>query len=523
MVYAIKLLLPTLFVCALGFLVWRASFATLLSKIEYQRAWIVLFATTFVAYLGQTPMLFVIGAGLMAMFAQAYLGGEIRGKLAAYMLMIVALPPLAWQVGGVADINYLLALPGSRMLSLVLLSGPALTLMADRNYKRERWVLLMDFLVLAYQCLKLTLIAPHIANTALLRMVVENLLDVLLPYYVFSRGIRTERDLRFILSHLALGLALAASIGFAEFALRRNLYSELQYVYGYKWQLTMKLMRGDFLRVQASTPQPIVLAFEMIVALGVWTYLRGAEWRKFPVWLLYGAFLGCLLFTISRGPWIGGMIFGVALLGLRRLGIRVFVWSFLLLLAAAVIGKALGADEAVVTALGAIFGSSEADLNTINYRKQLLDAALALLKQSPWLGVPDYASQMQDLKQGEGIIDLVNTYIAIALDTGVIGLTIFLLPYVVLFRRLARVPGIALRPTTEGGLDRFAAVFLCLMIACLLTIFTTSSFGTVSFFLIMLMALPIARLTMNNNTVDIPLDLPANTPIGLNGLPLVRR
>ena len=37
-IYAIKLLLPTLFVCGLAWLVYRAAFAPLLSKVEYQRA-----------------------------------------------------------------------------------------------------------------------------------------------------------------------------------------------------------------------------------------------------------------------------------------------------------------------------------------------------------------------------------------------------------------------------------------------------------------------------------------------------
>jgi O-antigen ligase len=522
-IYAIKLLLPTLFVCALAFVLLRTSFAALLSKTEYQRAWVTLVATTLVAYLAHTPMLYVVGIGLVALFAQAFLGGGISGKLAAYMLMVVVLPPITWQMGGVGDINYLLALTGPRTLALLLLLGPAISLLGDRTYKRERWVSFLDLSVLGYQVLRLALAAPHVSNTGLLRLVVESVLDILLPYYVFSRGIRNERDLRFLLSHLALGLAMAACVGFAEFALRRGLYSELQYVYGFKWQLTMKLMRGEFLRVQASTPQPIMLAFEMIFAIGMWTYLRGPEWRRFPVLLIYGAFIGCLLFTISRGPWIGAMIFGAALLGLRKLGIRSFVWLFLSLLAGAVLAKALGADEAVMAALGAVFGSSDTDLNTINYRRQLLDAALALLKQSPWLGVPDYATQMQDLKQGEGIIDLVNTYIAIALDTGVIGVAVFLLPYALVFRRLIRVPGISLKQRDKIGASWFATVFLALMISCLLTIFTTSTFGTMTFMLTLLLALPVARLTMQNTSVDVPLDL-ANPPAyGARGLPLVRR
>jgi len=188
-----------------------------------------------------------------------------------------------------------------------------------------------------------------------------------------------------------------------------------------------------------------------------------------------------------------------------------------------VAAKAMGADEQVVAALGAIFGSSEHDLNTINYRRQLLDTTLALLKQSPWLDVPDYASQMQDLKQGEGIIDLVNSYIAIALDTGVIGLAIYLLPYVAAFRRLVKVPGISLRQPSDTGDGWFAATFLAMNISCMLTIFTTSTFSTMPFLLIMLVALPIARLTHKETAIDVPLDLAPERPLGFDGLPYARR
>jgi O-antigen ligase len=497
-IYAIKLLLPTLVVIALAWLVLRASFATLLSAVEYQRAGAVLILTTIIAFLGHTPMLFSVSIGVMALVAQSMLGGGIRGKIAAFMLMIMVLPPITWQVGGVGDINYLLALTGPRILALVLLTGPALTLLGDGTYKRQGWVLGLDITVLAYQVLKICLMAPHVSSSGILRMIVESGVDILLPYYVVSRGVRTEADLRFHLTHLVLGLAVMASVGFAEFAVRRNLYSELQYVYGYKWQLTMKLMRGSLLRVQAATPQPIVLAFEMIFGIGIWTYLRGQEWRKFSVLMVYGALVGCLVFTLSRGPWIGGLCFGLALLGLRRLGVKTFVWSFLLLLATGVIVKASGAEEAVIGGLSSIFGASDADLTSINYRRELLDTALALLRQSPWLGVPDYASQMQNLKQGEGIIDLVNSYIAIALDAGVIGLVIYMLPYLMAFRRLLGVPGVSRGQPLDAGAGWFAATMAAMMIALLLTIFTTSIFSTMPFLLVMLVALPAARLTMPN-------------------------
>ena len=523
MIYAFKLLLPVLVLLGLAWVGLRSAFGPLLTKIEYTRAWTAILLATLVVFLGHSVMLYAIGIGVVALFAQNSLGGGIRGKLAAYMLLIMVLPPLTWQVGGIGDINYLLGLNGPRILALVLLAGPAMTLVVDRRQKREPWVAPLDLAVVAYQLLKIMLMVPHTTATGLLRMAVEGTLDILLPYYVASRAIRTETDLKFHLSHLALGFVFAAVVGCGEYLANRNFYSELQWLYGYKWALTMTLMRGDHLRVQAATPTPIVLAFEMIFALGVWSYLRGHAWRRWPVLAVYALLGGCLVFTFSRGPWIGCLIFGLCLLGLRRLSVRTFVTLFLLTLATGIVMKTVGADQIFINGLSLIFGSSDADLSSINYRNELLDTALALLRQSPWLGVPDYASQMQALRQGEGIIDLVNSYIAIALDAGVIGLAIYMLPYVLAFRRMVRAPGLALREGAAAGTGWFIAIFLALIIALMVTIFTTSTFFTMPFLLVMLLALPIARLTMKSDSVDLPLDLAQSPGMGLGDGSLIRR
>lgn len=523
MIYALKLLFPTLVVCAAAWFVLRASFAPLLTKVQYQRAWFIMVLATVIVFLGHTTMLYAIAIGLLALVGQSMLGGGARGKLAAFMLLIMILPPLTWQIGGVGDINYILGLTGPRILALVLLPGLALQFLGDRTFKRPPWVTWIDLAVFGYQFLRIALMVPHTNVTGLLRMFVESLLDVLLPYYVVSRGIRSEADLRFLLSHLALGFSLVACIGFAEYFIHRNLYSELQWLYGYKWQLTMTLMRGESLRVQAATPQPIVLAFEMIFALGLWTYLRGYEWKRWPVFGVYAVMTCCLLFTFSRGPLLCGIVLAISLLALRRLQIKTFVGMFLILLVGAVIAKSVGADEVMIRGLGVVFGSSAEDLSSINYRRELLDTALALLHQSPWLGVPDYASQMQALRQGEGIIDLVNSYIAIALDAGVIGLVIYLVPYAVVFNRLVRVSGISNQRAGEAGAGWFAAAFVAMMIALLLTIFTTSTFSTMPFLLAMLLALPIARLSIKADTVDLPLEMPSNRGYGLDNHPSIPR
>ena len=67
------------------------------------------------------------------------------------------------------------------------------------------------------------------------------------------------------------------------------------------------------------------------------------------------------------------------------------------------------------------------DEANVTYRQQLFNISIEVIKMNPWLGSFDYMSVpiMQDLIQGEGIIDMVNSYLAIALSYGIVGLTLF--------------------------------------------------------------------------------------------------
>ena len=496
-VYALKLLFPVLVVMALVFALVRPAFRELLGLDGFRRAAIVLALATVVAFLGHDLGIVMLALALVGAWAGKYLGGGVRGRLAAMVLIVLTMPPVHYQIDGFAGINRFVDLTTIRVLSLTLLTGLALRLLGTAKPARPSWMVVIDCGFFGYQLLKLALQFPHNSTTGLLRSAVETTLDILLPYYVFSRGIRSREDLRFILSHVAFAGVFAAGIACTESMLHRNLYEGLQWVYAYRWQLTLALTRGDHLRVQAMTAQPILLAFELIFTIGIWTYLCGAAWRRRPVLIVFAMLIAALIFTWSRGPWLGAIGFGLCLLGARKLPPRVFGALLIGALGFAVIAKALGADAIVMDALAGMFGGDAANLATIDYRRLLLDTAMALVKQSPWLGVPDYASQMQDLKQGEGIIDIVNSYVAIALDAGLIGLVLYLTPYVVTISRMLGTVGPTAAAKPDGPLGvAFSAVFMSMTVALLCTIFTTSTFAVMPFLLTLLVALPVARLSM---------------------------
>ncbi len=515
-IYALKLLFPVLVLFGVFVVLARPAFSELLGTDGFRRAVVAMCICTVAAFVGQDMRVVMILLGLIALFVARSLGGGVRGRLAAMTMLVLIMPPAHFQIDGFAGINRFVDLSPIRLLSLLLLPGLAIRYLTTAASPRPRWVATVDWFFFGYQALRFALQVPSTTSTGLLRIAVEMTLDLLLPYYVFSRGIRSRADLRFILAHAALAGTFAAVVACAESVLHRNLYEGLQWVYGFKWELTLGLTRGDHLRTQAMTAQPILLAFELIFILGIWTYLCGAAWRRPRTLIIFALMVVALGSTWSRGPWLGAMTFGLCLYAMRKLSARAFGFLLVAVLALGVLAKAAGADTLVMSALAGLFGASSADLSTIDYRRQLLDTALALVKQSPLFGVPDYAAQMQSLQQGEGIIDLVNSYVAIALDAGLIGLVVYLMPYAITISRLlgaASPEGRAGQPDGPGGVA-FGAVFVSLTVAILCTIFTTSTFALMPFLLTLLLALPVARLSMP--TEEVPLAPEPRSPIDLN-------
>jgi O-antigen ligase len=135
----------------------------------------------------------------------------------------------------------------------------------------------------------------------------------------------------------------------------------------------------------------------------------------------------------------------------------------------------------------------QVDADNVTYRQRLLEISMSLIAQSPWLGVPGYMNYMEELRQGQGIIDIVNSYVGIALNTGVIGLGLFCGVFVTMLWPLWRLRRRA-EETPEGA--RIAVTLMATTLALLFVIVTTSSIVVIPHLLHMLAGLGVtcARL-----------------------------
>ncbi|MFL6680158.1 MAG: hypothetical protein ACJ8IK_17620, partial [Burkholderiaceae bacterium] len=141
-----------------------------------------------------------------------------------------------------------------------------------------------------------------------------------------------------------------------------------------------------------------------------------------------------------------------------------------------------------VEAINTTSADKQADFNVV-YRQELLKTSVALIQQSPWFGVPNYLDQMSNLKQGDGIVDLVNTYLIVTLNVGVVGLALFIVPFLVVLGGLA-----ARLPLEPGALRRERLVWIPLTLAVMAAVFTVSPVSIIRSLLVWTVAIALASL-----------------------------
>lgn len=488
MVYGLKLLSPILVLWALMLLPVRGLLSGLMTKEQVKTAFAVILAFSVVEFLSLRSEIFFVTSAVAMMLAQSWMGGDIKAKLAVFWMAVILFPPLQWQIGGVGGIKYFLALDHFRVAAIVLLIPAAINLaFAKPTGRKPTW--LLDALVLSFPTLKILLLVSSVSMTTTLRSIVEMCLDVVLPYYVMTRGLRSIEELKFVLLRLMVAGLFAAGGGLLEAVVRKNIYSDIEWVYGQRWSLTHTLMRGGMNRVQTTAASPIFFAIQILVTAGLWLGLAKAEMRRGKTLFVLFVLTVVLVLTWSRGPLLGAALFALSLLLLSRARPWLFTGVLAAILLAAGFAKMSGADQQIMEALKSVFGTSQEDTVTIEYRSQLLDTAIALVKQSPWLGVPNYVAQMQDLKQGEGIIDIVNAYVSVALSTGLVGLVLYLSPFLLVLRRIVRE--LSSEPVAQDiARMRFLRAFAALIVGCLATIFTVSVFERLPFLLLLMVTAP---------------------------------
>lgn len=260
-------------------------------------------------------------------------------------------------------------------------------------------------------------------------------------------------------------------IGLFEFSRSWLLYNALTDAMGMQWDIGY-LSRGGSLRASVTTGQAIALGYVISVAIGFYLYLqedvRSRLQRSLGALLLAGG----LFAPLSRGPWIGAATMIVVFIGTGRKAVK----RLMLLAVAAVLALPLLAivpgGQKVLDLLPFI---GTVEVENITYRQRLIDNAVIVIQRNPWLGSFDYRNtpEMQSLIQGQGIIDIVNTYIGLALSVGLIGLALFVAFFVSVLQGIRK--GMRSFPNRDDESRRLGRALLAALAGILVTIVTVSS------------------------------------------------
>lgn len=391
-----------------------APFSSIATFDRRRNAWIALTIAGFLA-----PSIWIYA--LIAVPILAWCGSRDENPAALCLTLMFVVPPVSVQIPTIG-INQLFEVNHFRLLMMVVLL-PAALRVRRAEPQRRRGLDAMDALVLAYMVLVLVLFMPYESITNSMRRLFLFGLDTLLVYYVFSRLGPTRASVRECMAAWLLAGLLLAPVALFETGRMWLLYTGISDRWGdpnvFAW-----LLRGNALRAQAAAGHSLALGYFLAMAWGFFLFIQRHWHARWPRYALGALLLGGLWATLSRGPWLTAALFTLVYLALDPKGAVVAVKAMAGLAIASLLLLASPLGDGIVAYLPFV---GNVDASNVEYRVRLFETSLTLIGQNPFFGNPFVLEQMESLRQGQGIIDLINGYVQIALFYGLVGLGLFVL------------------------------------------------------------------------------------------------
>jgi O-antigen ligase len=427
MLYSIKALIFVLAIAATVFHLAKPIALRFISAEDFSRRRLVWFVLTAVSFVSPNFWLYTLVAVPMLVWANR----KDSNPIALYLLMLHVIPPVNVIIPVLGN-NGLFPLDNYRLLALCVLLPAAIRYHKNPENDTAGAFGAMDILLLAFGVLQVALYTPpdlphHFlipdspSNT--LRRAFLFVLDTYLLYFTVTRTCQSRRKMVDAAATFCLACGVMAAVAMFEQMRNWLLYVDIASRWGTDPHAGFYLTRGGSLRAQASAGHALALGYLLAVAFGFWLYLKSqvrSRIHRIGVTLLLW---GGLFATYSRGPWLGAaaVYFTFNAIGPRAVSRLVKGTGLALALAAVVLVSPIG--ERILDVLPVMGRSAD---STITYRQRLAERGWELVLAHPFFGDQFPWPEMEDLRQGEGIIDIVNTYLGVALNYGLIGLFCFL-------------------------------------------------------------------------------------------------
>jgi len=399
----------------------KLAIAAGLAPADFHRCRNLWFALTLTVFLAHNYWIYLVAAGVILLMAN----GREPNRFAMYLFLLFAVPGIAQDVSGLGVIRYFFTMDYPRLLALAVLL-PMFLELRGQSQTEPFGRTVTDKLIAGHLILGFLLIVAASTFTHGLRAgVFYAFLDVFLPYYVASRYVKNLQGFRDALMSFVVAALVLSAIGAFEYAKHWLLYASLPEALGTEWSYGNYLERGEgVLRAQASVGHAIPLGYAIAVAIGIHCFFwsRG---RRPLFWLLaLGLLIAGLVSPLSRGAWLGAAVIGLLFAATGSSPLGKVARLVLVIVAIGGVLIASGAGEGLKEMLNL---SAITEDHTVSYREQLLKVGIQVVLRNPFFGAYDYmlSPAMQEMRQGQGIIDVVNTYLGVALSSGLVGLTLF--------------------------------------------------------------------------------------------------
>ncbi len=415
----LKALLVVLFLALPVFAIAKSLCLKFMAEDDFIRrrnVWLALTVTAFVS-----PSFWIYAAVAVPLMYWAARNDE--NPVALYVLLLHVIPPISMELPAVI-VNKLFDLSNYRILAFAVLIPTAWRLMYGKDktaYGRHKGI---DRYLWAYFALQLVLLMPYEDITNTVRRGFLFFLDCIVLVYVVSRICNTKSKLAEVLTVFCLACAIMVPIAVFESQKVWVLYRGVPDAWNIETEVY--LFRDGALRAQVSTGHSLALGFILSIAFAFWLYVANREPKSSKrIAGMSGYWLG-LVAAMSRAPWIGAVLGYVVYTLLSPRGLKSLTKAALVAAPVAALVLISPIGPKIIEKLPFV---GKVDSYNVEYRERLAQSSWELIQKNPVFGDPFFTRNLEHLRQGQGIIDLVNVYASIAMLYGVVGLFLFVMPF----------------------------------------------------------------------------------------------
>jgi hypothetical protein len=382
-------------------------------------------------------------------------GRRDSNPVALFMILKYAAPAVQVEVPKLFALNQGILLLLCVLLPALLRGAPPVPARGPQPPQEQSKIWFVDVLLFTFSMLQVLPYAPTESITSVLRRTMMEMLNTFLPYLAVSRILKDGRQISAAIAMYFLSCALMAPAAVFEAVKGWQLYADHAIMWGVSSNPTPYLMRAGALRAQAAAGHALNLGYITAMAFVFSLYLLRDEKSKVRYATVIIVLWAGLIAAYSRGPWITAVLAMFVYLWLLPSGSSRLIKALvgIGILGAVLYPTSLG--QRVVDSLPFV---GHVDSENVVYRQSLLKVALNVIPLNPWFGDILVLRNLQSLVQGEGIVDIVNGYLLIALYYGLVPLGVWVLACVIMLWR-TQAGSLRLRSHDMTGSSLGSALF----------------------------------------------------------------